>query len=123
MRRAWVRFWREGRTCLCGCVITSYSIHYTKLYDQQPIEVGCRQEPGRLVYYVRDHGPGIAPEEREAVFDIFYRGRSSKGSRGTGVGLAIVRKVALRCQGSAWVEETPGGGATFCLAVPRQPEA
>jgi len=89
---------------------------------QQPIEVGCRQEPGRLVYYVRDHGPGIAPEEREAVFDIFYRGRSSKGSRGTGVGLAIVRKVALRCQGSAWVEETPGGGATFCLAVPRQPE-
>ncbi|HKL27315.1 MAG TPA: ATP-binding protein [Desulfuromonadales bacterium] len=89
----------------------------------QPIEIGCRKEQTRLVYYVRDHGPGIAPEERESVFEIFSRGLAAKGSRGTGVGLAIVRKVAMRCRGQAWVEGTPGGGATFCLGLPHQPVA
>ena len=87
----------------------------------QPIEIGCRKEPSRLVYFVRDHGPGVPPEERETVFDIFSRGSTSQPARGTGVGLAIVRKVALRCHGKAWVEGTPGGGATFCLALPHHP--
>jgi light-regulated signal transduction histidine kinase (bacteriophytochrome) len=90
---------------------------------EQPIEIGCRQEPSRQVYYVRDHGPGVAPEERETVFDIFSRGSASKDIKGTGVGLAIVRKVAMRCHGQAWVEGTPGGGATFCLALPYHPVA
>ena len=89
--------------------------------SDQPIEIGCRRERSRLVYFVRDHGPGIAPEDREAVFDIFARGVTSQGTRGTGVGLAIVRKVAMRCHGLAWVEGTPGGGATFCLALPFHP--
>ena len=87
----------------------------------QPIEIGCRKESSRLVYYVRDHGPGVPPAERETVFEIFSRGSTSVGARGTGVGLAIVRKVALHCQGRAWVEGTPGGGATFCLALPHHP--
>ena len=39
----------------------------------------------------------------------------------TGVGLAIVRKIALRCMGQAWVEQTPGGGATFCISLPKAP--
>lgn len=89
----------------------------------QSIEIGCRHEPARVVYYVRDHGPGIAPEERETIFNIFARGVNSKGTRGTGVGLAIVRKVALRCQGQTWIEGTPGGGATFCLALPYYPDS
>ncbi|MEN8728271.1 MAG: ATP-binding protein, partial [Desulfuromonadales bacterium] len=55
------------------------------------------------------------------VFDIFYRGEASEGNRGTGVGLAIVRKIAIRCNGQAWVEQTPGGGATFCVAIPKGP--
>ncbi len=84
----------------------------------QPIVIGCRPEPSRLVYFVRDHGPGVPPEERDAVFDIFSRGSTSQGVRGTGIGLAIVRKVALRCEGQVWVEGTPGGGATFCFALP-----
>jgi signal transduction histidine kinase len=83
------------------------------------IEVGSWDEKSQVTYFVRDHGPGIPVKERETVFDIFYRGQSSKGHRGTGVGLAIVRKIALRCQGAAWVEQTPGGGATFCLSLPK----
>ncbi len=91
--------------------------------DCGPIEVGCWQEKNRVIYFVRDHGPGIPNKELESIFNIFFRGKISKGVRGTGIGLAIVRKIALRCQGEAWVEKTPGGGATFCVAFPMTPVA
>ncbi len=91
-----------------------YAPHSTNV-----IEVGCWDEIKNVTYFVRDHGPGISLPEREKIFDIFYRGKVSKGKRGTGVGLAIVRKIALRCQGQVWVEQTPGGGATFCISLPK----
>jgi PAS domain S-box-containing protein len=83
-----------------------------------PIEVGgsCRGERVRL--YVRDHGPGIPEGERERIFEPFYRGQGEAGSLpGTGVGLATVRRIARRCGGRVWVEETPGGGSTFWLEL------
>jgi len=94
--------------------------NYTNV-ESGAIEVGCWEEKNQLTYFVRDHGPGVPSQERKKIFDIFYRGKTSKGKRGTGVGLAIVRKIALRCQGLAWVEQTPGGGATFCISLPRTP--
>jgi len=89
--------------------------------ESGPIKVGCWDEASQITYYVQDHGPGVPLKEREQVFDIFFRGKSSQGSRGTGVGLAIVRKIAIRCSGQAWVEQTPGGGATFCVSLPKSP--
>lgn len=86
------------------------------------IEIGSWDETDMVTFYVRDHGPGVLSKEIDAIFDIFYRGKASKGSRGTGVGLAIVRKIAIRCQGEAWVEQTPGGGATFCISLPKTPK-
>jgi signal transduction histidine kinase len=100
--------------------LISNACHYAP-EGTAPIEVGSWDESNRVIYYVRDHGPGIPHQEREAIFDIFYRGKTSKGKRGTGVGLAIVRKIALRCQGETWVEQTPGGGATFCVSLPKAP--
>lgn len=86
-----------------------------------PIEVGCWEEKHNVIYFVRDHGPGVPFNEREVIFDIFYRGKNAMEQRGTGVGLAIVRKAALRCGGEVWVEQTPGGGATFCVSLPKTP--
>lgn len=85
------------------------------------VEVGSLDEGNHVTYFVRDHGPGISSEEQEIIFDIFYRGKGSENLRGTGVGLAIVRKIALRCLGKVWVEETPGGGATFYVSLPKSP--
>jgi signal transduction histidine kinase len=87
----------------------------------EPAEVGCREDDNWLVYFVRDHGPGVHPDESESIFDIFFRGVAGREIRGTGVGLAIIRKIALRCGGTCWVEDTPGGGATFCIAIPKDP--
>jgi signal transduction histidine kinase len=74
------------------------------------------QAPGRnaIGIAVRDRGPGIAPEHAERIFQLFQRavGREIEG---TGAGLAIVRQIAERHGGSAWVEPRPGGGSEFVI--------
>lgn len=69
---------------------------------------------------VRDHGPGIAPEHLERVFDRFWRGPdATRGrDRGTGLGLAIVRQVVESHGGTVAVHSVPGAGATFVLWLP-----
>lgn len=66
---------------------------------------------------VRDHGPGIDPEDREHVFDRFYRAAAARSLQGSGLGLAIVRQVALLHGGDTGAEETPGGGATVFFTL------
>ena len=70
---------------------------------------------------VSDRGPGVAPEDREAVFERFSRGRlaPSRGeSPGTGLGLALVRDHVRAHGGACWYEDAPGGGACFVVEVP-----
>jgi two-component system sensor histidine kinase MprB len=66
---------------------------------------------------VRDHGPGIAPEDREHVFDRFYRSTAARALPGSGLGLAIVRDVAEAHGGSVSAEDAPGGGALLRLRL------
>ena len=67
---------------------------------------------------VRDHGPGIADEDTERLFDRFYRSARARGRPGSGLGLAIVRQVADTHGGSASVEHADGGGARFRIDLP-----
>jgi two-component system, OmpR family, sensor histidine kinase MprB len=66
---------------------------------------------------VRDHGPGIAAEDREHVFDRFYRATAARSLPGSGLGLAIVREVAEAHGGTVSAEEAPGGGALLRLRL------
>jgi two-component system sensor histidine kinase MprB len=66
---------------------------------------------------VRDHGPGIAPEDRAHVFDRFYRAADARALPGSGLGLAIVREVAESHGGSVAAEDAPGGGALLRLRL------
>ena len=81
------------------------------------IEVGGEQTGKQIRFFVRDHGLGIPEQERKHIFEIFYRGTNKGETKGTGVGLAIVYKIARNCGGRTWVEETPGGGCTFWIEV------
>jgi len=65
---------------------------------------------------VRDHGPGVAPEDREHVFDRFWRAPSARQLPGSGLGLAIVKDVAESHGGSVRLEDPSGGGARFLIA-------
>ncbi|MBI2772888.1 MAG: HAMP domain-containing histidine kinase [Chloroflexi bacterium] len=66
---------------------------------------------------VRDHGPGIAPEDRSRVFDRFWRASSARQLPGSGLGLSIVKQVAEAHGGSVTLDDPPGGGARFRLRL------
>ena len=70
---------------------------------------------------VRDHGPGIADEDRPYVFDRFYRARSARGMPGSGLGLAIVRQVAETHGGEVVAERAEGGGTRMILRLVQAP--
>ena len=78
-----------------------------------PIEVAVHG--GELT--VRDHGPGIAPEDKPHVFDRFYRATSARGMPGSGLGLAIVQDVANEHGGAVAIEDAPGGGTIVSLKL------
>jgi signal transduction histidine kinase len=73
---------------------------------------------------VEDDGPGVPPDLHEAVFEPFRQGPSqSSHSPGAGVGLALVARFAELHRGRAWVEDRPGGGASFHVFLPGAPSA
>jgi two-component system sensor histidine kinase MprB len=69
------------------------------------------------VVEVRDHGPGIADEDKPLVFNRFYRSESARGTPGAGLGLAIVKQIADAHGGSVSVASAPGGGAILRLQL------
>jgi len=75
----------------------------------------------QLLIRVIDHGPGIAPDKREAVFEPFFRleGSRNRNSGGVGLGMTIAREAAERLGGHLGLEETPGGGLTAVISLPR----
>lgn len=80
------------------------------------ITVGCQRARGDLVIFVKDNGPGIDPAHHEKIFGIFSR--IDTGVEGTGVGLALVKRIAQLHQGEVWVESSLGNGAVFCVSLP-----
>lgn len=79
------------------------------------VEVGVTA-PGRVV--VRDHGPGVAPADRDRVFERFYRSADARSLPGSGLGLSIVAETAASHGGRVTVTDHPDGGAVFTLDLP-----
>jgi signal transduction histidine kinase len=82
------------------------------------IEIGAVTHHGAVEYYVRDSGIGIDPAYHVKVFEVFQRLREAN-AEGTGVGLAIVKKIIESNGGRIWVESARGSGATFRFTWPR----
>jgi len=92
-----------------------------KYAPEGSIEVEAMATGPRLLFFVTDHGPGIAAEDRERVFERFVQLDQSLTRRqgGLGLGLYLCRQLAELLGGELVLTDTPGGGACFCLAVDR----
>jgi two-component system sensor histidine kinase KdpD len=83
------------------------------------IGVSASQIEDTVTIGVRDHGPGIPPDELESIFERFYRGKQTQESAaGTGMGLSIARDIVRAHDGKLRVQNTPEGGAQFSFTVP-----
>ena len=87
-----------------------------------PVRVGAEAGPEGIVFSVSDRGPGIPVEERERVFEKFYRcPRDRQRLPGTGMGLTIAREIVQAHGGRIWVETT-ADGSRFCFSLPQASE-
>ena len=84
------------------------------------IWLSVKNQNDKLIFSVSDSGPGIPAEDRERVFEAFYRvqGGSDVGVPGSGLGLAISKSLVELHKGAIWVEDNPSGGATFVVSLP-----
>ena len=86
------------------------------------IDIFCYQTSSGAVLCVRDNRIGIKPDHQNAIFGLFKR-LDSSGYQGTGIGLAICRKIVERYEGQIWVESEIGKGSLFCFRLGQQTDA
>ncbi len=82
------------------------------------IHIAAQREPGAWRIDVRDNGIGLDPQYAEQIFALFRRLHPPDEYPGTGIGLAVCKKIVERHGGRIWVESSPGPGATFCFTLP-----
>ena len=94
------------------------AIKFTRPKSAGAIEVGARPGESETIYYVRDNGVGFDMQYSHKLFGVFQRLHGQDEFPGTGIGLAIVKRVVTRHGGRVWAEAKAGEGATVSFALP-----
>jgi light-regulated signal transduction histidine kinase (bacteriophytochrome) len=104
-----------------GQVLQNLIGNAIKFYQEEEspvVHISAKQEGGEWVFSVKDNGIGIDPELFGRMFDLFQRLNPQDKYPGTGVGLAVTKKIVERHGGRIWVESQPGKGSTFYFSIP-----
>jgi two-component system OmpR family sensor kinase len=102
----------------CSHALTNLVDNAIKYAPEGPIEVTLDFDSDTVRIVVADHGPGMAEEEAQHIFDRFYRGPRRRDVPGSGLGLNIARSAIARAHGTLVVESAPGQGARFMIRLP-----
>jgi two-component system sensor histidine kinase KdpD len=87
-----------------------------------PLRLSARVDGAELLVALADHGPGVPPDQLEAIFDKFTRVDAESATPGVGLGLAICRAIVQAHRGRIWADNLPAGGAVFTFTLPlREP--
>jgi PAS domain S-box-containing protein len=97
--------------------LLSNAVKFTRGRTPAEIEFGCLSEGETPTFYVRDNGVGFDLKYADKLFSPFHRLHTEREFEGTGIGLAIVRRIVNRHGGEVWVEAEPGKGATFYFTL------
>ena len=92
------------------------ALKYSEKSENPKIEVGSAAHHNKTIYFVKDNGIGFDPKFSEDIFDLFSR-RSGDDYTGSGIGLAIAKKIVEKHDGEIWAESKPGEGSTFYFYV------
>ncbi len=97
--------------------LISNAIKYSQKKDMPRIEIGARQEQGKFVYFIKDNGAGFDMKNYNKLFGIFQRLHNENEFSGTGVGLALVKRIVEKHNGKIWAESDPGKGSNFYFTL------
>lgn len=114
--RAWVRVDRAALSSAIWNLLEN-AMKYSS--EESPVFLGAHCLGGRVAVTVQDQGPGIAPAEQEKIFEKFVRGAAAReaGIRGSGIGLALARRIVEAHNGVLRLESKAGSGSTFIIEI------
>jgi PAS domain S-box-containing protein len=99
--------------------LVSNAIKYSSKEERPLIEIGAKDEETRIIYYVKDNGVGFDMAYAGKLFGVFQRLHSQEEFEGTGVGLALVKRIMDKHKGEVWGEGVEDSGATFYFSLPK----
>ncbi len=115
----------QGDAAMLHQVLTNLienAVKFTTNIDRAIIDISGRTGDNENIYCVRDNGAGFDMRYSDRLFGVFQRLHGADEFEGTGIGLAIVKRIVSRHRGRVWAEGKPGEGATFYFALPARKE-